>query len=268
MESGHIGAGHNLTQNMMNDTTIRRPVQWLSASETHVGTVRKVNEDAVFSKPGIHLWAVADGMGGHEAGNVASAMIINMLDDIEIESHLDAFVSNIENKVLDANKRLLEYSEIMLEGRIIGSTVAIFLIKGRVGVCLWAGDSRLYRYRNGRTEKITTDHSHVAELLERGVISDEEAENHPESNVITRAVGTCEDLYIDIEIFTVNLGDTFMLCTDGLYNTIDEKSIVSCLQEDSIKTAASLLIENALDKGASDNVSVVLVKGVRGAPTP
>jgi len=104
----------------MTDTTIRRPVQWLSASETNVGVVRKINEDAVFSKPDIHLWAVADGMGGHEAGNVASNMIVNMLDDIELKINLEVFVSTIEDKILDVNKRLLEYSEIMLEGRIIG----------------------------------------------------------------------------------------------------------------------------------------------------
>jgi len=247
----------------MTDTTLRRPVQWLSASETNVGVVRKINEDAVFSKPDINLWAVADGMGGHEAGNVASNMIVNMLEDIESKANLDVFVSTIEDKILDVNKRLLEYSEIMLEGRIIGSTVAIFLIKGRVGVCMWAGDSRLYRYRNGRIEQMTVDHSHVAELLKQGAISAEEAENHPDANVITRAVGTCEHLYVDIDVFDVNVGDTFMLCTDGLYNAVDEENIMNCLQKDDIEIATNNLIEASLNNGASDNVSVVLVKGVR-----
>ncbi len=247
----------------MTDTTIRRPIQWISASETNVGVVRKINEDAVFSKPDIHLWAVADGMGGHEAGNVASNMIVNMLDDIELKINLEVFVSTIEDKILDVNKRLLEYSEIMLEGRIIGSTVAILLIKGRVGICLWAGDSRLYRYRNGDIEQITVDHSHVAELLKHGSISMEEAENHPDANVITRAVGTCENLYVDIDVFDVNMGDTFMLCTDGLYNAVNEEGILNCLQEDTVEIAANNLIETSLHNGASDNVSVVLVKGVR-----
>ncbi len=247
----------------MTDTTIRRPVQWCSASETNVGVVRKINEDAVFSKPDINLWAVADGMGGHEAGNVASNMIVNMLDDVESKINLDIFVSTIEDKILDVNKRLLEYSEIMLEGRIIGSTVAILLIKGRVGVCMWAGDSRLYRYRNGCIEQLTADHSHVAELLKQGIISTEEAENHPDANVITRAVGTCENLYVDIDIFDVSVGDTFMLCTDGLYNAVNEENIINCLQEDNIEIATNNLIDTSLNNGASDNVSVVLVKGVR-----
>jgi len=248
---------------MMTDTTIRRPVQWLSASATNVGMVRKINEDAVFSKPDINLWAVADGMGGHEAGNVASNMIVNILDEIEEKANLDAFVSIVEDKIIDVNQRLLEYSEIMLDGRIVGSTVAILLIKGRIGVCLWAGDSRLYRHRNGDIKQITVDHSHVAELLKQGVISIEEAESHPDSNVITRAVGTCENLYVDIDVFAVNMGDTFLLCTDGLYNAVTKESIVECLQQDDIETATNSLIETSLNNGASDNVSVVLVKGVR-----
>jgi len=247
----------------MIDITIRRPAQWLSASATNVGVVRKINEDAVFSKPDIHLWAVADGMGGHEAGNIASNLIVNMLDDIEIKNNLDIFVSTIEDKILDVNQRLLEYSEIMLEGRIIGSTVTILLIKGRVGVCMWAGDSRLYRYRNGRIEKLTVDHSQVAELLKQGEISVEEVVDHPDANVITRAVGTCENLYIDIDVFDAGVGDTFMLCTDGLYNAVDEESIINCLQEDDVEIATNNLIEMSLNNGASDNVSVVLVKGVR-----
>ena len=247
----------------MTDITIRRPVQWLSASETNVGVVRKINEDAVFSKPDINLWAVADGMGGHEAGNIASNMIVNMLDDIETKTNLDVFVSTIEDKILDVNKRLLEYSEIMLEGRIIGSTVAILLIKGRIGVCMWAGDSRLYRYRNNSIKQLTVDHSHVAELVKHGTISAEEADSHPDANVITRAVGTCENLYVDIDVFDVSVGDTFMLCTDGLYNAVNEESIIDCLHEDNIETATNNLIETSLNNGAADNVSVVLVKGVR-----
>ena len=246
----------------MRDITIRRPVKWLSASESNVGMVRTINEDSIFSKPEIGLWAVADGMGGHEAGDIASNMVVNSLDEIEEKDLLNDFVTCIEDKVIDVNTRLLEYAEIMLEGRIVGSTVAILLIKGRVGVCMWAGDSRLYRYRNDAIEQITLDHSHVSELLKQGSISIEEAENHPESNVITRAVGTCEDLYVDIDVFDVGVGDTFLLCSDGLYNSVGDESIVSCLREYDIEVAVNKLIETSLHNKAADNVSVVLVKGV------
>jgi len=247
----------------MTDTTIRRPVKWLSASITNVGMVRKINEDAIFSKPDINLWAVADGMGGHEAGDIASNMIVKALDEIERSEHLNNFVEAIESNVQNINDQLLEYSEIILEGRIVGSTVAILLIKGRVGVCMWAGDSRLYRYRNESLNQISTDHSHVAELIKQGSITIEEAENHPDSNVITRAVGTCENLYVDIDVFDVGVGDTFLLCTDGLYNAVTEGEIAECLQKESLESTAENLVETALNNNAADNVSVVVVKGVR-----
>jgi len=244
----------------MSDTTIRRPIKWLSASDTNVGVVRKINEDSVFSKPEINMWAVADGMGGHEAGNIASSMIVSALDELEEKQHLTESVNSVENKIIDVNERLLEYSEIMLEGRIVGSTVVILFIKGRVGVCMWAGDSRLYRYRSNNLKQMTVDHSHVAELLKQGSITAEEAENHPESNVITRAVGTCENIFVDIDIFDVEAGDVFLLCSDGLYNSVSDENIISCLRDDVDETVSNL-ISTSLDNEAADNVSVIVVKG-------
>ncbi len=251
----------------MSDPTVRRPIQWLSASATDVGIVRTVNEDSIFSNPEVGLWAVADGMGGHEAGDTASSLIVSSLGEIENKTELNELVACIEDKVIDTNSRLLEYSEIMLGGRVVGSTVAILLIKGLIGVCMWAGDSRLYRYRNNEIEQITVDHSHVSELLKQGSISIEEAENHPEANVITRAVGTSEDLCIDIDIFDVRVGDIFLLCSDGLYNSVPIEGIVNCLSEENIEGAVDALIETSLNNGASDNVSVVLVKGVHSNPS-
>ncbi|MBL1276985.1 MAG: serine/threonine-protein phosphatase [Ectothiorhodospiraceae bacterium] len=247
----------------MTDTTIRRPVQWYSAAQTDVGMVRKVNEDAIFSKPEINLWAVADGMGGHEAGNVASSMIVDALDQIDARMHLDSFTRVIEDTLHDVNARLLEYSEIMLDGRIVGSTVAILLIRGQVGVCMWAGDSRLYRCRDNTLVQLSDDHSHVTELVKQGSISPEEAHNHPDANVITRAVGTSEHLFVDIDVFDVKAGDTYMLCTDGLYNAVDDENIAHCLHEEVVDTAVSRLINVSLDNNAADNVSVVVVRGSR-----
>lgn len=246
----------------MKDITVRRPIEWLSSFETNVGTVREINEDSVLSKPEIGLWAVADGMGGHEAGNIASGMIVSSLNELRDKKLLDDYVTSVEDSVIDVNRRLLEYSEIMLDGRIVGSTVAILIIKGRVGVCMWAGDSRLYRYRNDELEQMTVDHSQITELLQQGSITPEEAENHPESNVITRAVGTNEELYIDIDVFDVQLGDLYLLCSDGLYNSVDTDQIVACLALDDIEASVKKLIETSLENEANDNVSVVLVKGV------
>lgn len=246
----------------MDDITIRRPVQWVSADETNVGCVRPLNEDSLLSQPEIGLWTVADGMGGHDAGSVASKMIVDSLSEVEDKKHLNDFVTCIEDKIIDVNQRILEYSEIMLEGRTVGSTFVSLIIKGRVGVCLWAGDSRLYLFRNDTLQQISCDHSHVSDLLKQGAITPEEAENHPEGNVITRAVGTYEELCVDIETFEVRVGDIFLLCSDGLYNSVEKQGIMHCLRETTIEVAVKQLIETSLNNNASDNVSVVVVKGV------
>lgn len=248
----------------MTEITIRRPVEWLSSLGTNAGMIRAINEDSVLARPEIGFWAVADGMGGHEAGDVASNMLVRTLDEVDEKEHLSELVNDIEDSIIDVNDRLLEYSEIMLDGNMVGSTLASLLIRGQAGVCMWVGDSRLYRLRDNILEQISQDHSQVAELLQQGSISAEEAENHPDANVITRAVGSCNDICVDIDIFNTRLGDTYMLCSDGLYNAVSQEEIISAITMDNIDDAVERLIELALQNGAPDNVSVILVKGVPG----
>ena len=252
----------------MSDITIRRPVCWKSAQDTHVGMVREINEDSILSLPETQLWAVADGMGGYEAGNVASDMIVKSLCPLIRKSSLSQMVDCIEDSLIDVNHRILEYADIMLDGRILGSTVVALLIQGHAGVCLWAGDSRLYRYRNNQLEQLSRDHSQVEDLLSQGFISPEEAENHPDSNVITRAIGAGPELYIDINVFTAQLGDTFLLCSDGLYNMVSKDEIIETIAILPITKAVNVLIQKALDNGANDNVSVILVHGGVSAYSP
>jgi serine/threonine protein phosphatase PrpC len=228
-----------------------------------VGTVRSVNEDAVLERPEIGFWAVADGMGGHDAGNVASRMIVETLSGMQKPPALSEYVTAIENCILDANQRLLEYSEIMLDGRIVGSTFIGLLIQGAVGVCLWMGDSRLYRYRAHELVQLSRDHSQISELIQAGAITEAEAVGHPDSNVITRAVGTSDEPYVDLDVFDAQIGDTFLLCSDGLYNAVDQTTISRLLIGDDPDTMVAGLINCALENGASDNVSVVVIKGVR-----
>jgi serine/threonine protein phosphatase PrpC len=249
----------------MSDMTIRRPLRWDFALDTNVGVVRKINEDSIWASPDYPIWAVADGMGGYEAGNVASNMIVKTLEQVKPEPSLHGFVDAVEDSLLDVNTRILEYADIMLDGRTLGSTVVTLLIKGRVGVCLWAGDSRLYRIRNGKLSQISRDHSQVEELIQQGFLLQEDAAEHPDSNVITRAIGVSEEVCIDITAFDVQLGDTFLLCSDGLYNMVSRDDINEILVNNSIHTAVELLIQMALDNGATDNVSVVLVKGEQGS---
>jgi len=249
----------------MNDMTIRRPIQWASAQASDVGTVRHINEDAVLSLPDLNLWTVADGMGGHDAGSVASQMIVELMSQLAPSDTLDQFVCAIEERLHQANDQLLRHSRVNLNGRIIGSTVVSLIIKGRVGIALWAGDSRLYRYRHGQLSALTRDHSHVEELLQQGLISEEEMENHPESNVITRAVGTCDELFIDITSFDVQFGDIFVLCSDGLYNALSDAEIIEQLNTNNLDETVDGLINSSLKNNASDNVSVIAVKGVQGS---
>jgi len=245
----------------MSDTTIRRPIRWSSAQDTNVGMVREVNEDSIISLPEVQLWAVADGMGGYEAGNVASNMIVKSLEDVTNKSSLNDFVDSVEDRLIDVNHRILEYADIMLDGRTLGSTVVTLAIKGHVGICLWAGDSRLYRLRNNNCIQLSRDHSQVEELVQQGFLTPEEAEVHPDSNVITRAIGASPDVYIDINVFSVQLGDTFLLCSDGLYNMVSKEDMQDTIHNLGLQEATDTLIQKALDNGANDNVSVILVKG-------
>lgn len=248
----------------MSDTTIRRPIRWHSAQQTHVGKVRDINEDSILASQHDQLWVVADGMGGYEAGNVASQMVVKSLEDIVFEPSLNETVNQVEDCLIDVNQRILEYADIMLDGRTLGSTAVVFLIKGGVGVCFWAGDSRLYRLRHGQFEQISRDHSQVQELIDQGYLAPEEADSHPDSNVITRAIGATQDLFIDVTAFNVQLGDTYLLCSDGLYNMVAKDQIHETLQNQPIEEAVETLIQTTLENGATDNVSVVLVKGEQG----
>jgi serine/threonine protein phosphatase PrpC len=251
----------------MIDITIQRPILWNSALDTNVGKVREVNEDSVLALPESKFWAVADGMGGYEAGNVASDMVVSCLEDLPTFETLNEVVTTIEDRLIDVNDRILEYSDIMLEGRMLGSTIVSLLIQGRVGVCIWAGDSRLYRFRNRQLQQLSRDHSQVQEQIQQGYLTPDEAENHPDANVITRAVGAQPDLYLDINVFSTQLGDIFLLCSDGLYNMVSTQEITDTLLEFPLQEAVDSLIQQALDKGADDNVSVILVKGEQSGTT-
>ncbi len=245
----------------MSDTTVRRGIKWNYVANSHVGMVREVNEDAILSKPEVGLWAVADGMGGYEAGDVASQMIVEALELVENESGLDESVDVIEDSLIEANQRILEYADDVLDNQTLGSTVVTLLIRGKVGVCLWVGDSRLYRYRNGQLRQLSRDHSQVEEMVQQGLLRPDEVENHPDSNVITRAIGVDNELYVDINVFSVKIGDTFLLCSDGLYNTVSNDDLMYYLEEPDIEAKVEALISAALDNGAPDNVSAIVVKG-------
>ena len=233
---------------------------WLSSAATHCGAVRNMNEDAFLNRNNDGLWVVADGMGGHEAGEIASEMITSSLGAVDVSQPLSDVVDSIEDTLLEVHHKIRTYSRTHCEGRTMGSTVVSFFVRESVGVCLWAGDSRLYRYRNNTLEQVSDDHSQVNEMLSRGMISQEEAVNHPASNVITRAVGASETLYVDVTLVELRPGDLYLLCSDGLYGALEESEIARHLSGGNVESATHNLIERSLQAGARDNVTVIAVK--------
>jgi protein phosphatase len=241
-------------------------IAWTSAAATDVGSKRKINEDALLARPEAGLWVVADGMGGHSAGDVASNAVVHPLSLIERGESLPDFVEAVEDSLLLVNQQLRDYARHELGGRTVGSTVVSLILSQRTGVCLWAGDSRLYRLRKGQLTRLSRDHSAVQDMVEAGEISQAEADHHPKSNVITRAVGAMEALFIDCAVFAPEPGDVYLLCSDGLYNEVAEDSIRRKLAYAPAE-AVQKLIDEALYNGGRDNVSVVVVRldGLDGA---
>ena len=242
----------------------RGAIRWVSAVRTHEGKVRDRNEDAVLAHPDCDLWAVADGMGGHAAGDRASAMVIEALQAVRPAGHPATTAEHTMECLERANSGIRDYAATEHGGRTMGTTVVVMIGGLRHGVCIWAGDSRLYRLREDVLEQISRDHSEVSRLVEEGLISEEEADGHPNANVITRSVGASPELLLDTQVFTVVPGDRFLLCSDGLYNELPPQELASALGQGGVTEATRVLLQRALDQGARDNVSVVVVEAEQG----
>ncbi len=235
-------------------------LSWSSFGITDVGKVRKHNEDSLLERAEIGLWVVADGMGGHDAGDVASQMIVSSLKKIHEGVTLNRYIDDIEDCLLNVNKRLIKKGSETEKKSTIGSTVVIMLAYENYCVYIWAGDSRLYRLRNSEIRQITTDHSQVELYVEQGMISREEAAVHPHANMITRAVGAMDDLFLDMDIQEMESNDRYLLCSDGLPKHVMDMELEEILQEEkNIKDACTTLIDLTLERGAGDNVTAIVV---------
>ncbi|HET9231785.1 MAG TPA: PP2C family serine/threonine-protein phosphatase [Vitreimonas sp.] len=230
--------------------------KFLSVGRTHVGCVRSLNEDAVLNRADIGLWAVADGMGGHEGGEVASAAVVDALSGVFNFTTAYAFRDAAAQALVEANTKLVELSA---ERGTMGSTVVTLLAHEGHYACLWAGDSRAYLYRAGALKRLTRDHSVVQEMVDAGAITEDRARAHPRANVITRAVGAREQLEIDSVFGSIQAGDRFLLCSDGLTGVVTEREIAEHMIRAPLEAAAERLIDQALARGAPDNVSLVLL---------
>jgi serine/threonine-protein phosphatase Stp1 len=231
------------------------------SARTHVGRVRRLNEDNYLDRSAVGLWTVADGMGGHQAGDLASALIVEAMQDVDNFSSGYAFLDDVRDRLHRVNRTLLARAAIMAPGAVIGSTVVVLLIYEDHYACLWAGDSRIYLLRKGELHQLTRDHSMLQELIDAGSVPSAEARSFRRSNVITRAVGVTDLLTLDMRQGSVEAGDVFLLCSDGLTGMLEDREIYGILQNaPTLDGAADRLIERTLEQGARDNVTVVLVK--------
>ena len=233
-------------------------LKFLSIGRTHPGCVRALNEDAFLDRSDLGLWVVADGMGGHQAGEVASAMIVERLAKVSAFSSAYAFRNAVCMTLHDVNAELIRRSQDLQTGTI-GSTVVALLAHQGHFACVWAGDSRAYLYRDGELRPITRDHSFVQNLIDAGKLSRDEGSKHHSAHVITRAVGASGALELDSAYGPVFPGDRFILCSDGLTGSVRESEIAHLLARPPLEGALERMLSCALSRGAPDNVTAVLI---------
>jgi protein phosphatase len=237
-----------------------------TGSATHVGRVRKGNEDSFLAQPEMGVWAVADGVGGYEAGQLASSTVTSMLESMGPAVSQPDQVARFQARVLAANDRIHQIS-VERDGGPMGSTVAALLIFKRSYACIWSGDSRVYLLRHQQLTQISRDHSEVQELLDQGHITEEQALAYPRRNVITRAIGIFDDPGLEVHHGEIEPGDVFVICSDGLTGHVRDHEILQTIEGRRSQEACDELIEKTLERGASDNVSVIVVRCHRAEAT-
>ena len=224
-------------------------------SRTHVGKVRKENEDAFCSRPSKGVWVLADGMGGHANGRFASQTIVKEIGAMEVEGPIAAVCDAVADAIARANATVNARG---VATKQMGSTVVILVADGDAFAILWAGDSRAYLLRDNNLIVLTRDHTQVEDMVQRGLMTPEEAAKHPMKHVLSRAVGVNATVALDGIRDTFQPGDVILLCSDGLSSVVPEQDIAAILGAKGLE-ACDDLIAASLDRGAPDNVTVTLV---------
>jgi protein phosphatase len=248
----------------------------LHEGRSDVGRKRKGNEDSLFVNADQHLFVVADGMGGHAAGEVASRVAVDAInefvtltggnEEITWPFGLDESISyegnRLKTAIRQANRRVLEATRQSAEYEGMATTVAAVLVDGDVANLAHVGDSRIYLWNGERISLLTSDHSWVNEQIQSGIISPEQARSHPLRNVVTRALGGRSDLVVDVQSRQMKPGDVLLLCSDGLTTMIGDEDIARILgeAEGDVARAANALVAEANQRGGEDNITVILLK--------
>lgn len=250
-----------MSDRSLSDPDLEGTVRVVSATATHVGHVRATNEDSLLSAIPIHL--VADGMGGHNAGEVASAIAVEEFEKLTLQQNVT--VEQLGDALHSAAVRIGELGGESTLGA--GTTVALVATMVLDGVGYWVvmnlGDSRVYRLSGEVFEQVSVDHSVVQELMDRGDITAEQARIHPYRHMVTRALGAGPESDPDYWLIPAETGDRMLICSDGLTGEVDDEAIEAMLRRPlDVRTIAEDLVGRALDAGGHDNVSVVIVEAV------
>ena len=230
------------------------------ASRTNVGLKRKINEDSILADADRGLWVVADGMGGHDAGEIASTMVTDALRCLPESGDLDEITSHAVEALRQVNRELIDLARTGEGRQTIGTTVVGIAIADGSFRCFWMGDSRAYLLRGGRLERVSHDHSLVQNLIDAGMLKPEDAEAHENANLITRAVGVADKAEVDLVAGEALPGDLFLLASDGLTRVVPDDELAAELERSSPAEVADRLIETVLARGAPDNVSLIIAK--------
>ena len=238
--------------------TVWHQLTWRSAGMTRKGPRRSTNEDAFLDAGENGLWVVADGMGGHAAGDVASGGICRGLAGLALSPTIGECIARIESALRRVNLDLRAEARARGPEVLIGSTFAALLIRGRHAVCLWSGDSRAYLARDGGLYLLTRDHKLVHDLIDAGEIAADAAASHPQRHVITHAIGADDAIRIDLNHVTLVEGDRLLLCTDGLSDCLDPATIVSTMDDDPT-TCVGRLLDIGDARGRADDATAVAI---------
>jgi serine/threonine-protein phosphatase Stp1 len=234
-----------------------RPLRLRAWSRSDVGRVRTANEDSFLERPEMGLWVVADGMGGHANGRWASGTIVDAVAPLSPLGDLDGDIRRVADAIHAANATIYDRSKV--DGASMGSTVAALLVQEGFFAVLWVGDSRVYLFRDGQLHQLSRDHTQVQEMVDAGILSPEEAKTHPMSHVLARAVGVQASLELDVIVDEAEVGDKFLLCSDGLTARVSTDEIAAAMAGGSPQVASTSLVELCLERGAPDNVTAIAV---------
>lgn len=236
---------------------------WRSAARTDTGKVRQRNEDAFLECPKRGLWAVADGMGGHSRGDIASQLIVANLAELPLHRDFDARLNAVRQCLRWTHRRLSQELTITAANPfgIMGSTVMALLLEGRRAACVWVGDSRCYLWRGGHLYQLSRDHSLCEQLVAECRFSRDEANAHPAAKALTRAIGASRELRLEILELDVQRGDKFLLCTDGVYQDVDSQTLGDAMSLSSPGRMLERLFEGVLSGAARDNLTAVVIGG-------